>query len=133
MREAKILQKDLPFDRLTKGTVVSMYNQEFIIECGETWYDGKLHGSSNGIRTFEKEAQDLLKVIWNNEEWFKPVELKVAKYKRTSNSITIYFDSPADLEDIELLAKGIAKTLRDNYKKTVETMGWTDELVDIIF
>ena len=134
MREAKILKKDLPFSGLKAGIVISKFNSDFIINHGEHWYDGKIGGGShNGHTVFDKTTTDFLEIIWNNNDWFEKVKITPIKWSRNNKSVTLSFEKPLDLYDIERFAKGLYKTLNDHYKNTVKKMGWTDELVDVIF
>ncbi|MCH7928789.1 MAG: hypothetical protein IID03_12550 [Candidatus Dadabacteria bacterium] len=133
MKEAKVLLKDLPFNKLKKGSVVTIWNGDYIIDNGETWYDGKLSGSHNGHTHFDSIANDILETIWNNDSWFKPQSISSVKYSRTSKSIELSFDSPLNLDNIEMITRGIKKTLELHYKDTVKNMGWTDELIEIMF
>jgi len=134
MEKAKVLQKDLPFGNLKKGTVITLQDSTFTINHGTIWHGGDIFlGAHNGITMFNDSYVSLLKEIWDNENWFMPVKLSKIKYKRTNQSITLYFDSPLDLSDVETLAKGIKRTLEKHYKETVTGMGWRDELVDVIF
>ena len=134
MEKAKILQKDLPFGNLKKGNMITFQNDVFKINSGNSWYGGDIFANNRKrIAVFNSNYVSLLKEIWDDENWFIPVKLSKIKYKGNNQSISLYFDSPLDLSDIETLAKGIKRTLEKHYKETVTGMGWRDELVDVIF
>ena len=105
----------------------------FYVERGETWYDGKPHGSHNGWSVFEGTAVDIIKAIWENQDWFEPCEITPIKWSRADKSITLSFSKPLPLDEVERFVKGVQRTLNDHYSDTVKKMGWRDELVDVDF
>ena len=107
------LLKDLPFENLEKGDVISRGNKgfggEFSISGGQTFYEGG--GSSDrGLQGFNDKEEDILREIWDNEEWFADADLKHIDLIPATKSITLRFE-PIDIEEAEILAKGIIKIL----------------------
>ena len=133
MEKAKILLKDLPFRNLKAGDVFTEFNGDLVIKNMGPWYDGEIGYGSDGMTTFNKEEMRLLRMIWDNKEWFEDVKLSPVRWDRNGKSITLSFDKPIDLDDIGRLASGIERTLREHYKDTVKKMGWSDELIDVSF
>ncbi len=133
MRNAKVLLKDVPFENMKKGDVITFYNGSYIKERGTTWYDGNMSGSSDGMLVFGKAESSIINIMWDLEEWFSSTNISPIKYTRSNKSITLSFDNPLDLSDIEAIAMGIRKTLREHYKNTAIAMGWQDEKVNITF
>jgi len=135
MRDFRVLQKDLPFENLKAGTVISFTNNKFIVECGNTWYEGNPNSTShNGWRYFEEDANSILNLIWDNTEWFKkPLITAPIKWSRSNNRITLIFNDNMDLDVIESITKGIRTTLVNHYKSHTKNMGWDDERIDIQF
>ena len=127
MQDAKILLKDLPFNNVKKNTIVTKRGNDFI-----SWYDGKIGGSDNGHYVFEGAAEDIIKTIWDNPEWFLSVGLEKVKYSYDSKSITLHVGL-MDAEDIRRIAIAIQRTLTSHYEETTLKMGWSDEATKIEF
>jgi len=134
MNNSRVLQKDLPFDNLKSGDVLSLYNGKYIIDNGNAWHDGCVYGgSANGDVVFCEPSQAILSAVWDNEDWFKPISISKVKYERTRKSIALRFDSPLTFDCIESIATGVQRTLELHYRNTVTSMGWKDEKVDVKF
>jgi len=107
------LLKDMPFDNLSKGTVVStglggLYGK-YHIEQGNTYYKSG-SSSSRGVTTFDKKVEEIIDLVWDNEEWFEDADLEEIKVIPSNTKIILEF-KPIDIEEAENLAKGIMHIL----------------------
>ena len=62
----KLLLKELPFCKA--GQIITRCGEKFYIERGTTFYEGG-GDSHNGHTVFEGCELELLKALWENEEW----------------------------------------------------------------
>lgn len=124
---AKRLLKDLPFENIKKGTVIrdDRLGSKYTISHGNTYYEGG-GSSSNGDECFGDSESEIIKVIWNNPEWFEEAELKTVKVKAKNDSIILTFkEGTICIEDSETLAHAVCKLLRDHLGDgKVKNGGW---------
>ncbi len=108
------LVKDLPFDGLSVGTVLWKggrgHGGNYSVSNIPTFYESG-GSSDNGIHVFDKSVEDILDVIWDNEEWFEDADLTHIEIVPATDSITLRF-KPIDKEEAVELAKGIQHVLK---------------------
>jgi len=107
--EKKRLLKDLPFDALKKGDVLTKAVDGYYIDCGRTFYSGG-GDSSNGCNYMTENAAPIIDLIWNDPKWFVQADIKHVDIKATKDKIIISFD-PVDLEQSQIFAMGIRSCL----------------------
>lgn len=107
------LLKDLPFDHCIKGTVIYKASRghggNYSISNKTTFYETG-GSSSNGLWAFEKNQEEIIDLIWDNEKWFEDADLKHIDFITTPTSVTLRFSS-IDIEEAEELTKGLIHIL----------------------
>jgi len=107
------LLKDLPFGHLKIGDVIWKggrgHGGQYSISNFNTYYETG-GDSSNGIKCFEKNEEEILNTIWDNEEWFEDADINHIDFICKKDEIVLKF-KPIDKEEIEVLVKGIIHIL----------------------
>lgn len=111
--DKKRLLKDLPFGNLTIGSVITSCNGGYMIDNGETYYDG---GGSSMNRSFtcDNMQKEIIDLIWGNTEWFEPATINHIDIIAGTSQITIKFQ-PLDLGQSQVLANGIRHALQNYF------------------
>lgn len=107
------LLKDLPFENLSKGTVIWKggrgHSGTYSISRFATYYS-QGGSSSNGILTFDESAEEIIDLVWDKEEWFEDANLEHIDFVLSNKSLTLRFDT-MDAEEVEELCKGLIHIL----------------------
>jgi len=109
MTNEKRLLKDLPFERLTKGTVLVKRNGNYEVGNFETYYETG-GSSSNSTWVYSGAEKEIIDIIWDNSDWFEEASLKHIDIILGKEQITLKFD-PISAETTTALAKGIQRIL----------------------
>ena len=107
------LLKDLPFEGLTRGTVVWCggrgHGGKYSVSRGHTFYVGGT-GSDRGIVTFEPPVEEIISLVWDDPLWFEDATLKHVEVIPKTEGIILRFQS-IDIEDAEEFAQGLIHIL----------------------
>lgn len=107
------LLKDLPFDHCKKGVVLWKGSRgtggTYSVTGRKTFYSGG-GSSDNGIWVFDRQTEEILDLIWNNDEWFEDAILSHIDFSHTNETVTLRFPS-LDAEDAYNLMRGIIHIL----------------------
>lgn len=112
---SKALLKDLPFGDVLADTVITHQNHGYCIEKE----DGR-------TLIFSDAENDIMTLIWDNDRWMKDVVVSPTEWNITPKSITISFNDPLNIKDIEQIKSGIQRVLSEQYTTTTTAMGWTE-------
>ena len=119
----KRLLKDLPFRKLTKGTVLTTGNHGYYIDRGVTYYAGG-GSSNNGWIVLDEAEIEIVRMIWENPEWFTDATVPILDMKVFTDKIEITFAS-LDLGQAQMLARGIQSCLA-NFGNEEESYVWQE-------
>ena len=107
------LLKELPFENLKKGVVIWRGSRgqggNYSISNASTYYE-QGGSSSNGIEVFTDTEENILDLIWDNEEWFEDADLKHINLVPVTEGVLLRFKS-IDRAEKEELMKGLRHIL----------------------
>jgi hypothetical protein len=118
----KRLLKDLPFGGLNAGIVLTKANGGYHVALGNTMYREGGESSNGWIVLSESEAA-IVDMIWGNADWFVDARVNNLDFKVGKDNILVTFPS-LDLEDAQVLAKGMKHCLIQFFGQEAQTYTW---------
>lgn len=112
--EQKRALKDLPFWNIKKGSVILRDYDKDIFKLSAT---ENFHNSM-WDEVFSKSEEDLLRLLWDNKDWFEKPEIGDIVIGIENNKITLHFN-PLSLYDVKKLSKEIKELIEENFKLKV--------------